>query len=132
MMAEADNRPQNCGRRSDTQSRDAVSSSIIWISYDLGVRGDYEGLYMWLDDHKAKECGDAVAFLTYRYDGELPEKLKADLKNSIAVDKRTRIYLIYREPATDKIVGKYIFGGRKAAPWAGYASADAGAVDDER
>ncbi len=21
----------------------------LWISYDIGVRGDYEGLYAWLD-----------------------------------------------------------------------------------
>lgn len=37
----------------------------IWISYDLGVKGDYEGLYAWLDDHKAIECGDSVAFINY-------------------------------------------------------------------
>jgi len=28
----------------------------IWISYDLGLQGDYPGLYRWLDLHKAKEC----------------------------------------------------------------------------
>ena len=22
----------------------------IWLSFDLGVSGDYEGMYMWLDD----------------------------------------------------------------------------------
>ena len=35
-----------------------MKTSTIWISYDLGVRGDYEGLYAWLDSHGAKECGD--------------------------------------------------------------------------
>ncbi len=29
----------------------------IWISYDFGVRGDYEGFYTWLDLHDAIECG---------------------------------------------------------------------------
>ena len=37
----------------------------IWISYDFGVRGDYEGIYTWLDDHGAIECGDSIAFLKY-------------------------------------------------------------------
>ena len=34
-----------------------MTRSTIWISYDLGVRGDYENLYSWLDTHGAKECG---------------------------------------------------------------------------
>jgi hypothetical protein len=35
--------------------------TVMWMSYDLGVKGDYEGLYAWLDDHEAKECGNSVA-----------------------------------------------------------------------
>ena len=41
--------------------------TVMWMSYDLGVKGDYEGLYAWLDDHDAKECGNSVAFLRYEY-----------------------------------------------------------------
>jgi hypothetical protein len=108
-----------------------VTASTIWISYDLGVRGDYEGLYSWLDAHDAKECGDSVAVLTYRYNGSLSDKLKADLKKSITTDKRTRIYIIYREQGTNKNKGRFIFGGRKASPWTGYASLDSSTVDDE-
>ena len=37
----------------------SVTINTVWISYDLGIRGDYEGLYAWLDSHRAKECGDA-------------------------------------------------------------------------
>lgn len=33
----------------------AMPTRTIWISYDLGVQGDYEGLYGWLDTHKARE-----------------------------------------------------------------------------
>lgn len=33
---------------------------------NLGVQGDYEGLYAWLGEHRAKECGDSVAvFLVF-------------------------------------------------------------------
>lgn len=108
-----------------------MTRSTIWISYDLGVRGDYEGLYSWLDAHGAKECGDSVAVLNYEYTSTLPEKLKAELKKAFAVDKRTRIYVIYREQATNKNKGSFLFGGRRAAAWTGYASTGAGAADDE-
>lgn len=33
-----------------------------WLSYDLGVGGNYDKLYGWLDDHNAVPCGDSVAF----------------------------------------------------------------------
>lgn len=108
-----------------------MTTSTVWISYDLGVRGDYEGLYLWLDSHQAKECGDSLAVLTYRHEGSLPDKLKTDLKRSIAVDKRTRIYVIYREAATNKNKGRFLFGGRRASAWTGYAPSDTATVDDE-
>ena len=34
-----------------------------WISFDLGLQGDYDALYAWLDKHEAKECGENVATL---------------------------------------------------------------------
>jgi hypothetical protein len=109
-----------------------VTTSTVWISYDLGVRGDYEGLYAWLDAHDAKECGDSLAVLTFRYEGaSLPDKLKADLKKNITTDKRTRIYVVYRDPATNKNKGKFIFGSRRAAAWKGFAPSDTATVDDE-
>ncbi len=42
----------------------------IWLSYDLGVKGDYEGLYAWLDDHGAIECGESVAFFNFEIKNE--------------------------------------------------------------
>jgi hypothetical protein len=108
-----------------------VTKSTVWISYDLGIRGDYESLYSWLDAHNAKECGDSLAVLTYSHEGPLPDKLKADLRKSIATDKRTRIYIIYREQETNKNKGAFIFGGRRAAAWTGYATSDSSTVDNE-
>lgn len=40
-------------------------TKAIWISYDLGIGGDYDGLYRWLANHKAVECGDGLAFFNY-------------------------------------------------------------------
>jgi len=32
-----------------------------WLIYDLGLQGHYDELFAWLDQHKAKECGDNAA-----------------------------------------------------------------------
>jgi hypothetical protein len=68
-----------------------VVTSTIWISFDLGIRGDYEGLYLWLDSHEAKECGESLALLHYKYDGTLLSKLKGDLETALNIDKRTPV-----------------------------------------
>jgi hypothetical protein len=127
MLWQSDRRAANLAHEGSVP----VTTSTVWISYDLGVPGDYEGLYAWLDAHHARECGDSVAVLNYRYDGSLPDELKADLKSSVATDKRTRLYLIYREQSTNKYRGMFIFGGRRAASWTGYAPSQASTVDDE-
>jgi len=105
--------------------------SAIWVSYDLGVQGDYPGIYSWLDEHQAIECGDNLAFLNYEYSGSLLEALTADLKKSVEMTKRTRIYVIYRDQETKKMKGNFIFGGRKAAPWSGFAIAVGSSESDE-
>jgi hypothetical protein len=100
---------------------------LLWISYDLGVKGDYENLYAWLDNHNAKECGDSVAVLTYNFQDDLIKELKDDLQNNISSMKRDRIYIIWRERS--KIRGRFLFGARKAPPWTGYGSR--GPAEDE-
>ena len=98
--------------------------STVWISYDLGVNGDYEGLYSWLDVNGAKECGAGVALLTYIHPGDLLECLRKDINDNVSLDKRSRIYVVRRDG--DQIKGSYLVGRRKAAPWEGY-----GEIDDD-
>lgn len=98
-----------------------MSKSTIWISFDLGVRGDYESFYTWLDTHKARECVNNLALLTFHYSGNLLEALKNELKEALEINKRTRIYVIYRDTATKKMRGFFVFGGRRAPPWSGYS-----------
>lgn len=84
-----------------------------WLSFDLGLRGNYESLYAWLDANEAKECGDNVA--TFKI-----EKTRDQIKDELSkiLDEKARIYLI------DRKSGLFILGRRKlAAPWAGYAEA---------
>ncbi len=101
----------------------------IWLSFDLGVGGDYEHLYSWLDTKKAVECGDSVACFQYDVgtltdDKKILEKIKSDLKKSFDVNKRTRVYCIRRvkEGSDINIKGSYIFGTRKGNPWEGYGA----------
>lgn len=98
-----------------------MTASLIWISFDLGVRGDYEGFYTWLDQNDAKECGDSVAVIKYEYSKDLLGTLEKDLRKSIETTKKTRVYVMYKDPKTKRIKGKFIIGGRKASPWEGYA-----------
>jgi hypothetical protein len=103
--------------------------NVIWISYDLGVRDDYEGLFSWLAEHGAKECGDSLAYINYEYKKDLLKELKADLVAAISPTKRTRIYTIHLDPATKEMKGTFLIGGRKIPPWAGFA-AGAQEIDD--
>lgn len=94
----------------------------IWLVYDLGVTGDYSGLYTWLDDLNAKEIGNNAAVLTYQYKTKLLEELKSDLISQISFNENDRIYLIHKvdDNGTSKVAGEFIIGNRKAAPWVGF------------
>lgn len=103
----------------------------IWLSYDFGIKGDYEGLYTWLDDLEAKECGDSLAFFYYEIDEneDLINKIKEDIKKNISLTKRDRIYIIYKSD-DGKLKWTFIFGKRKSAPWTGYGSKFIGIEED--
>lgn len=96
--------------------------SAIWLSYDLGVNGDYDGMYAWLDNHGAKECGSSVAYLQFIHDGDLPASLKSDIESVVALNKRSRIYVIFKKD--EKLSGRYLVGHRKGAPWEGFGAGD--------
>ena len=101
---------------------------VIWLSYDLGIQGDYEGLYAWLDDHGARECGDSIAYFPNSYDENFHDSLESDLRSAVSINKRTRIYVVYRDEG--RVKGRFIFGGRKRAPWEGYGSHEGQDEDD--
>ena len=82
-----------------------------WLSFDLGLRGNYEELYEWLDNMGARECGNSVAtFVTDKTREQIIQEL------SKLLDKKSRVYIINMKQG-----GKFIFGRRKDAPWSGYA-----------
>jgi hypothetical protein len=84
-----------------------------WISYDLGLQGDYDQLYAWLDKNGAKECGDSVATFLSKLSRE---EVVKQLSRVLEPKRNPRVYII-----TMKNGGKFVFGKRKVAPWTGYA-----------
>ncbi len=97
-----------------------MKKHILWLSYDLGIDGDYENLYSWLDKHDARECGDSIAFVNFSVKKDPVAEIKKSLKDAVSIRKKDRIYLIFKD-ASGNIKGRFIFGRRKAAPWRGYA-----------
>lgn len=108
----------------------------IWISYDLGVGGDYEGLYAWLDNNEATECGDSLAYLQFTIEKEddtlLISKLKDSISRHIKIPPKSRIYIIRRivNGNNTKVSGQFIFGKRRGNPWEGFGSKDSVNIDD--
>ena len=90
-----------------------------WISFDLGIGGDYDGMYSWLDNHEARECGINFAYLQYDFIREGPEgfeELKEDLKVEVNLTKKDRIYIVVREQS-GQLRARFLFGKRKRPPW---------------
>jgi hypothetical protein len=93
----------------------------IWLTFDLGIRGDYESMYRFLDTHNAKECGDRVAVFSYEFEGDLIAKLTEDLRSKVEFNSRSRIYVIYRRE-DGKPRGRFVVGKRKSPIWTGFGT----------
>jgi len=97
----------------------------FWLSYDLGLQGDYGPLYTWLDKAKARECGDSAA----TFQSEKPrEQIAKELQR--AAGRKARLYLIGKNKA-GKTVGGFVGGSRRRAPWAGFAESLAESDEEE-
>jgi len=103
-----------------------------WISFDLGLHGDYLALFKWLDGQDAKvlkdrqgaqECGENVAtFLSHKNSDRIMEELVTLLSKQ---KENARIYLISNEKG--KYSGRFVLGKRrKSPPWKGFAEVDSG------
>ncbi len=111
----------------------AKKKKLFWLSYDLGLKGDYNSLYTWLDTLKAKECGNSIASFWFEYKTDYLNEVQSSLKGAIEISKNDRYYLIWREVNSGKssVKGKFLFGKRKPAPWEGYAEGFEDSADEE-
>ncbi len=90
------------------------SKQRYWLSYDLGLRGNYDLLYEWLDSIGARECGTSVA--TFQTDFSVSE-IELELKRLL--DENARIYLIRKDGHV--LRGGFILGKRRKSSWTGYS-----------
>jgi len=97
----------------------------IWLSFEIGILGDYSSLYTWLDSKGAKECCSNLSYFNYDYNSDLVEELKEDLLKNVRFDKNDRVYAIVNkrnEEGVSKPVGKFIIGNRTTPPWLGFGN----------
>ncbi len=93
--------------------------SAVWISFDLGIKGDYEGLYRWLDEHLAVECGDNLGFVRIDHPKEdIVRFFTQELAKAVRLDERSRIYIIWKN-TKGNVSGTWVVGGRRVPPWRG-------------
>lgn len=115
-----------------------MTTKAFWISYDFGLRGDFKGMYTWLDNHNAVECGNGLAFFRYEHINaniefkDLINHIYNDIKESVKLSTTDRIYIIVKDPQTNKVKGRFINGNRKQSPWEGYGKLkDTNTIDTE-
>jgi len=101
--------------------------SRYWLSFDLGLRGNYDELYEWLDTMGAVECGDSMA--TFQTDKSRKEII--DELSQILDPKHARVYIIGESKTGGKKVGKFVLGKRKRSPWFGYGQGISEGVEEE-
>ena len=56
---------------------------VIYLSYDLGVSGDYPGLYTWLAKLNDLECGDSFCRFVYDFETVAHMESLEDTKKSL-------------------------------------------------
>ncbi|MBF0317533.1 MAG: hypothetical protein HQL04_05100 [Nitrospirae bacterium] len=102
----------------------------IWLTFDLSIYSDYEGMYYWLDTMKAKECGDSSATFSFEYNGDLISELTEAIKSNVKLEKKDRIYVMFRND-NGKLKGSFIIGKRKNAPWAEFSLVSGDDIEEE-
>lgn len=98
-------------------------SNRYWISFDLGLMGNYSGVYEWLDSHGAKECGPGLATIK---SAKTRDQLATEIQRILKGVPRARAYVISMKQG-----GRFVAGARKASPWEGFAASHAKVEDED-
>lgn len=112
----------------------------IWISFDFGMKGDYDGLYKWLDKHDASERGYGLALIQNievpaeiknqeNPDLEFLKYFKKQLSENVKIGTNDRIYMIWNSVNKNAARGGFLFGNKKPSPWEGFAQNDQDILD---
>jgi hypothetical protein len=111
-----------------------ISNKAVYITFDFGLKGDYTGLFTWLDNHNAVECGNGVAFLKFETKSknynDIFKELNNELSKAVKLSNSDRIYAIVKDETSNLVKGRFIVGGRRQAPWIGYGRTGANEFAD--
>ena len=107
----------------------------FYINFDLSLRGDYKGLYKWLDKNNAEERGNGYALIKkYNFpdsklegiikeiekDKMLINYIRNDIKKFVEIGSSDRIYITFKTIGKNNLGGIFLFGRKQSAPWEGY------------
>lgn len=82
---------------------------------------DYSDFYEFLDNWDAKECGNDVATFVYEFESDVFGSLSDELEAAVELAKGSRIYAVTKAER-GQLKGRFLKGGRRGKPWAGYGS----------
>lgn len=106
-----------------------IHSRIVILNFDLGIRGDYDNLYAFLDNNNALDCGNSNCVFEYHFKGtdlkyeDKFQQLKEEIEGIISFNRNDRIYtIVHNEEGVPR--GKFLFGQRKTPIWDGYGKKD--------
>lgn len=109
-----------------------VTKHII-LNYDLGLKGDYSGLYAFLDNHEALDTGNCNAAFAMQFsENEFPiiyNELKEIIQKSVTIESTDRIYMLATD-SSNNMRGQFLFGSRKRPIWEGYGNVTSEEVDE--
>ncbi|GAA0734277.1 hypothetical protein GCM10009430_49260 [Aquimarina litoralis] len=106
----------------------AIQENWVIINYDLGLKGDYESLYSFLDNKDAVDCGNSSGAFEFNFIGgsELShedkiEQVKTEIESHVSLSKGDRVYIIVHDK-NGQPRGTFIFGHRQRPIWEGYGT----------
>lgn len=93
------------------------------LNYDLGLKGDYQNLYRFLDNQRAIDCGNCNAALEIEVSNDdfetVLHEVSEFIKKNISLSTTDRLYISTTD-SSGLMRGKFISGNRKRAIWEGY------------
>ena len=93
------------------------------LNYDLGLKGDYQSLYRFLDNHDALDCGNFNSALEIEVSKDdfdvIVEEVTDSIRKVVEFSQSDRIYITVTD-SSNQMRGRFINGNRKRAVWEGY------------
>ncbi len=103
----------------------------VFLSYDLTFNSDYDGLFKWLDNHNAENCGQNFCEFAYKFNSDkLPKQdknasinslfsmINDDISKNVKLNNGDRIFVVSSYDNT--MFGGFLTGSYAPKPWAGY------------